>query len=301
MDRQSRFVLMLAFQIPAITLSILIFVYFAFIRPVCFKLKNHGWLILLIVNFFQLLFNLPMPMSYNYLNYIWTTTNAYCVWWTWCEFSLNSIGLFLMACISIERQLLVFHARTVVQIRWKKCLFHFLPIIFCLFWAPLFFFIVVVISPLCTTSWNYNLFLCGFPCYYGEKVLNQFDFVFNLLLPVVIIMLANVMLVIRVIYRKISRQQAVHWRRHGRMVIQLWMISSLYMGFWLPVTITLFIQMTFDSSFMVDQLETMQFAAYFIPLLLPVICLGALPELLNKIESIIRMRRWNTVNVVPFH
>ena len=65
---------MLAFQIPAIILSIVIFVYFAFNCPVCFKLKNHGWLILLIVNFFQLLFNLPMPMSYNYLNYIWPPT-----------------------------------------------------------------------------------------------------------------------------------------------------------------------------------------------------------------------------------
>ncbi|UJR38763.1 hypothetical protein I4U23_031428 [Adineta vaga] len=242
-----------------------------------------------------------MPMSYYYSNSIWPPTNAYCVWWTWYEFSINSMGLFLMAWISIERHLLIFHARTILQVRWKKWLCHFLPITFCLIWAPLFFFILIVISPLCITLWDYNLFLCGFPCYYDEKVLNQFDFIFNLLLPVVIIMFANVMLVIRVIYRKISRQQAVNWRRHGKMVFQLWMISSLYMGFWLPVTITLFIQITFDPSFMSDQLETMQFAAYFIPLLLPVICLGALPELLNKIKSIIRMRRRNTINVITFN
>ncbi|CAF3424809.1 unnamed protein product, partial [Rotaria sp. Silwood2] len=210
-----------------------------------------------------------MPMSYYYMNYIWPPTNTYCVWWTWCEFSLNGIGLFLMAWISIERHLIIFHSHTMLQTRWKKWTFHFIPIVFCLIWAPLLFFILVVLSPLCTTLWDFNLFLCGFPCYYAEKFLNQFDFIFNLFLPVMIIILSNVALVIRVIYQKMSRQQAINWRRHRKMVLQLWIVSSLYMGFWLPVTITLFIQITILPSFMTDQLEAMQFAAYFIPLLLP--------------------------------
>ncbi|CAF2839688.1 unnamed protein product [Rotaria sp. Silwood2] len=168
-------------------------------------------------------------------------------------------------------------------------------------WAPLFFLIFIVISPFCTTVWNFNQLLCGFPCYYGEKILNKFDFIFNLLLPVVIIMLANVTLVIRVICRKISRQQVVNWRRHGKMVLQLWIISSLYMGLWLPLTITLFVQMTVLPSFMVHQMETLQFTPYFVALLLPMICLSTQPELVRKIKNHIRIRPVNKVTVITYN
>ncbi|UJR17799.1 hypothetical protein I4U23_004698 [Adineta vaga] len=297
MEQQSKFILIFAFEIPAIVLSIILFVYFVSNRPIRSKLKNHGWFILLTINFFQLTLRMPMPMSYYYLNYIWPPTNAYCLWWTWCEYSLNIIGLFLMAWISIERHLLVFHSHTLFQLRWKKWLFHFIPIVFCLLWAPLFFFVFVVISPFCTTVWNFNLLLCGFPCYFREKILNQFDFIFNLFLPVFTIMLANITLVTRVIYQKISRQQIVHWQRHRKMVLQLWIVSSLYMGLWLPLTITLFVEMTTLPLFMVDRLQEMQFAPYFVSLLLPMICLSTQPELITKIKNFLWKRPTNRITV----
>ncbi|CAF1501061.1 unnamed protein product [Adineta steineri] len=52
-----------------------------------------------------------------------------------------------------------------------------------------------------------------------------------------------------------SRQQAINWKRHRKMVSQLWIVSSLYLGFWLPSTITLLIEITILPSFMIDQLE----------------------------------------------
>ncbi|UJR17647.1 hypothetical protein I4U23_004543 [Adineta vaga] len=159
----------------------------------------------------------------------------------------------------------------------------------------------IVISPFCTPFWFFNLVLCGFPCYYGTEILQRFDYIFSLLSPVAIIMLANVMLVIRVIHQKRSLQQAVNWRRHRKMVLQLWLVSSLYMGLWLPLTITLFVQMTAIPSFMYDKLDTMQFAPNFIALLLPMICLSTQPELLAKIKSLIRARSGNRVSVVTYN
>ncbi|CAF1490035.1 unnamed protein product [Adineta steineri] len=222
-----------------------------------------------------------MPMSYYYLNYIWPSTNAYCVWWTWCEFSLSTIGLYLMAWISIERHLLIFHEHTIFQVRWKKWIFHFIPIAFSLMWAPLFFLFLVVIHPFCTNVWIFNLPLCGFPCYAENKILHKFDFIFNILFPILIIMLANVTLIIRVLYQKMSRQRVINWRRHLKMMLQLWIVSSLYMGFWLPLVITLFIEMTTQPLFMINQLETMQFAPYFVPLFLPM----KTGVLLSKLQS----------------
>ncbi|CAF1426083.1 unnamed protein product [Adineta steineri] len=246
---------MLIFEVLAIALSLVIFVHFAVNHQVRSKLKNHGWLVLLICNFVQLILDLPMPMSYYYVGSVWPTSNIFCVWWTWCEYSLNSIGLFLMAWISIERHFIIFYPHTILQVSWKKWIFHFIPIIFCLIWAPLFYFVVVIISPECTTVWDFSLLICGLPCHYEISILIQFDFIFNIVVPITIIILANLLLVIRVTYQKMSRQQAINWRRHRKMVSQLWIVSSLYLGFWLPSTITLLIQVTILPSFMIDQLE----------------------------------------------
>jgi hypothetical protein len=227
MDRTTKFVLMLVLEIPAIIFSIVIFVHFALNRQARSQLKNHGWLVLLIVNFFQLVIDLPMPMSYCYENSVWPTSSAYCVWWTWCEFSLNTIGLFLMAWISIERHVLIFHQHAILQVSWKKWAFHFAPIILCLIWTPIFYIAVVVISPYCTTVWDFNLVNCGIPCYFTASFLGQFDFIFNIAVPVMVIMLANLTLAIRVTYQKVSRYQTINWRRHRKMVLQLWIVSSL--------------------------------------------------------------------------
>ncbi|CAF0999399.1 unnamed protein product [Adineta steineri] len=298
MEFRSRFIPMVVLEIPAISVSVILFVYFALNRPVSAQLKNHGWIILLIVNFLQLTLQLPMPMSFYYLNYVSPATNGYCVWWTYCEYSLNAAGLFLNAWISVERHLIIFHAHQVFDKRWKRWIFHFIPIIFCLFWAPLFYFIVVVINPWCTNVWDYNRLLCGFPCYYEDAALSEFAFLFNIILPIVTIILANITLVIRVIYQKMSRQQGVNWRRHRRMVLQLWVMSSLHLGLWLPLVSTTLIETTVQPSFMINQLETMRFAPYFIPLFLPMICLSSQPELVSKMKNLIRIRRMNRVTAV---
>jgi len=82
------------------------------------------------------------------------------------------------------------------------------------------------------------------------------------------------------------------------MILQLWIVSSLYLGFWLPVVITELIQITVLPSFMIDQLETMLFFIYFIPLFLPMICLSTLPELMKKIMNIFALQQLNVIGVV---
>jgi len=298
MDNMTKFILMLIFEISAIILSIMIFVYFSTNRQARSKPKNHGWLVLLIWNFFQLVIDLPMPMSYYHAESVWPATNAYCVWWTWCEYSLNSGGLFLMAWISIERHLLIFHSHAILQRRWKKWAFHYLPIVLCLTWTPIFYLVIIVINPLCDDVWDFNLVICGSPCYYSLNFLIQFDFIFNVVFPAVIIMFANMTLVIRVIYQKMSRHHVINWRRQRKMILQLWIVSSLYLGFWLPVVITELIQITVLPSFMIDQLETMLFFTYFIPLFLPMICLSTLPELMKKIMNIFALQQLNVIGVV---
>lgn len=62
-----KFSLLLALETPAVFISILIFKYFITHCVDRSKPKNHVWLILLTLNFLQLLVDLPMAMSYYYL------------------------------------------------------------------------------------------------------------------------------------------------------------------------------------------------------------------------------------------
>lgn len=232
-----KFIFMVVFEIPAIFFSIVILTYFSLNREARAQLKNQGWFTLIIVNLVQILIDLPMPMSYYRMGVVWPATNAYCVWWTWCEFSLSTIGLFLMTWISIERHILIFHSNALLQKPWRKWTFHTIPITLCVVWTPIFYLGILIIFPFCTNDWDFNSVNCGTPCYFNN-FLGKFDFIFNVAIPLTVIMLTNLTLVIRVIHQKRSRQLIIKWRLHRKMVIQLWMVSSLYMAFWLPMTIT---------------------------------------------------------------
>ena len=282
MDHRTKFIFLITLQVPAVILSILVFAYFILNRVVCSKPHNHGWIVLLIINFLQLITDLPMSMNYYRIGHVSPTWRGYCVWWTWYEFSLLGIGLFMMAWVSIERHLLIFHAQSIFQVKWRRWFFHIIPILFCLLWPSVFYIIAVVISPHCSTEWDFSMVMCGFPCYFTVEFIGRFDFLFNIVMPISIVVLANITLIFRVVHKKLTLHQAFDWRRHRKMTLQLCTIGSLYMGFWLPVTIVQLIQITIMPTFMTDSVETLLFILYFIPLFLPIVSLSVFPEIIKK-------------------
>ena len=286
--RFTKFLIILIVGIPSILFSITIIGYFMINRGARSQLRNHGWLVLICVFLAQVTTDFPMAMSYYYYNQIRPESYAYCVWWTWYEFSFNGIGLFLMASISVERHILIFYSQEMLQTPWRKWLFHFCPIILSVAWPCFFYILVVVISPFCSTEWTFQEFNCGVPCYFMVYFVGQFDFLFNIVTPLAVIILANILLIIRVVYHRTSHHQPVTWRRHRKMTIQLGTVSSVYLAFWLPITIVQMIQITVLPSFMLDQVETLLFLIYFVPLLSPMVCMTTLPDLLKRIVRLIR-------------
>jgi hypothetical protein len=205
-----------------------------------------------------------------------------------------------MAWASIERHFFVFHPRLLGGARWKKWTYHFGPILFCILWPSLWHLALVVIIPDCVNVWNFDQVICGIPCYQSANggIYGILDLVFNIAIPLGIIIVSNLALITRVIYEKISRHQVVHWRRHYKMAFRLWFISSLYLACWLPLTLTQLIRITFMSSFMIDQRETIVFLVYFIPLLLPVVCLGVFPEIIKSIRTAVGRQTRNRVRTI---
>ncbi|CAF0728748.1 unnamed protein product [Adineta steineri] len=296
-----KFSILLILQIPAFILSLLIFFFFIKHRTIREAPHNRALLILLIVNFIQLLFAIPLSLSFYAVGYVSPATPTFCTWWTFFDFTFYVTSEYLMATISIQRHMLVFNGH-ILRIRWKRILFHHLPLVFCLIYPITFYVFVIILYPCQDAPWDYESNLCGAAdCYLVfNKFLGIFDWGFNNGLPMVINALANIMLIVRVVQQKRRQQRPVTWKQQRRMTVQLFCISSLYLVIWSPSLIVGLVQILGFPTFLAEvQTEYFVFILDTICLFLPWICIGLLPELLVWIKTLCHcQQRHNAVGSV---
>ena len=245
--------ILLTLQIPAIFLSLVIFYFFLKNPAILRTPQNCALFILLTVNFIQLSVVLPFSIHFYALGYVSPATSAYCTSWTFLAYTVYVTGEYLMATISVQRHMLVFHSHA-LRIRWMRILFHHSPLILFLIYPAIFNIFVVLVYPCDGTQWDYTSTVCGFAnCYLVyDKVLGTFDWSFNNGLPMLINALANALLVIRVIRQKRQQQRPVTWKQQRRMTVQLFCISSLYIIGWGPSLIVGLIQILVDPTFLAE-------------------------------------------------
>jgi hypothetical protein len=161
----------------------------------------------------------------------------------------------------------------------------------------------VIFYPCDGAEWNFTLSICGNTiCYLSSNLsLALYDWIVDTGLAIVVIILANIVLVIRVIRQKSRRQRVVTWSKQRRMTLQLLSISSLYLVTWVPSIIAGSMQQ-FNPSNYLNEIEEdyMGDIPYLICLLLPWISIGMLPDF-NKwmLKNFRRLKRpANTVGTV---
>ncbi|CAF1499650.1 unnamed protein product [Rotaria sp. Silwood1] len=233
-------------------------------------------------------------MRYFYLNgIVQPATTSYCIWWMWYEFSLNAIHSFLMAWISIERHLFIFHNDFIRNIgMYKRRLLRIVPLLMCSMWGPSYNMFNIVISPMCVTKPRFDRLLCGLPCFLFTKwgAVNLF---IDVISPVIVICIFNFALVIRVIHQKLIVVGRIenNWRRQRKMAFQLGTISFVYLAVWIPLSVAQ-IGEIYSPNFLFVQLDTFNFFVYIVPLITPMLCLISMPEVLKKFKTLIfRQRR----------
>ncbi len=238
-----KFLILLILQIPSIILYVFIFIYFITHRSILKTLQNQGLLILLLVNFLEASCDLPMVIHFYYFGRVKPATSAYCTWWTFFEYTLSVSSEFLMATISIQRHMLIFNSH-ILRVRKKRFLLYHLPLLLCVIYPMFLYLSLVVIYPCNGTLWDFTSNLCGLAnCYLVyNPILATFDWALDNGLSVIVIIVANVILVVRVVWRKRRRQQAISWKKQRRMTLQLLSISCLFIIAWLPNTIIAIIQ-----------------------------------------------------------
>ncbi|CAF0826049.1 unnamed protein product [Adineta ricciae] len=297
-----KFAILVALEIPSILVSLVIFAYFGTNRAARLTTQNISIFVLLLINFLQVTTDLPMPMSFFRLNgIVQPATSSYCTWWTFYEFSLNTVNGYVMAWISIERYVLIFHSNFTRNLSiWKRRAFQIIPLIICTLWGPLYYFVTIIISPMCTNTRSYVALLCGLPCYL-LTTWGTFDLFCDVILPVLTIFMFNLILFIRAIYHTmvIRRRVQNNWRQHRKMALQLGLISFVYLVIWVPLSIIQLGLNYIDPNFLATYLDTFNFLVYIIPLILPMLCLMSMPDLMKQIKT--RLLTCHGVTVVPMN
>jgi phosphatidylglycerophosphate synthase len=300
-----KFAVLISLEIPSILVSLLIFAYFGTNRNAREARHNHAILVLLLVNFLQVITDLPMPMSFFHLNgSVQPAASIYCTWWTWYEFSLNTTNGFLMAWISIERHLFIFHIHFLRgTTSWKRRLVHIVPLIVCSLWGPVYYIYTIIISPMCTNTLHFDTLFCGYPCYL-VTTWGSFDLFFDVIFPTITIFIGNLVLFIRVVLQQMAHvgRTRNNWRRQKKMAFQLGIISFIYLAVWIPLSFVQLGQIYIEPNFLLDQEDTIEFLVYIVPLILPMVCLMSMPELIKKLKLILFIKQHPSVkhkNTIP--
>ena len=296
-----KFFLILVLQILAIIISLVIFVFFMKHRAVLYATRNHVLSIILVVNFIQLVFDMPLVLNFYFRGYVNPATPTFCTWWTFFEFTLYATSEYLVLTMSIQRHMLIFNGH-ILQIRWKRIVFHKLPVLICLIYPVTFYIFAIILYPCDGSPWDYTNNICGFTgCYLAyDKILGTYDWVANNGLPMFTDVWVNILLIVRVMRQK-RRHQAMSWRQQRQMMIQLLCVSSLYLIGWAPSLIAGVGQIFFSPSFLAEyQSNYFLDMIYIICLFLPWMVLGLLPEMRRWIKELYRGRLpRNVVGTIP--
>jgi hypothetical protein len=294
------FIVLLVVEIASIfcTLFILTFFFVNWHVLMCKALHNHAIFLLMIVSFLYITLDLPVTINYYRLGYESPRTHWFCLWWYWIDYTLVVISLFLTATASVQRHILVFHTHWLHTFR-TRWLLHFLPLIFCFVYPSMFYSIFLLIYP-CKNLIDANHLKCPYPCYANHFVLFFIDSIINTIVPVMIIVIANMTLINRVIYslERFRRCRTRTWKRRRRLTLQLFAFSSLYVFGWMPSTVMSIVRTFVVPNLYIDtpNLYHVNTSSYFVCPLQPFICFFALPKLTKLIK--IRMRRQRTISAI---
>ncbi|UJR14880.1 hypothetical protein I4U23_001864 [Adineta vaga] len=266
-----------------------LFLFYQFIRLPQLRRQSRNFLVicLLIMNFIQLVVELPPRLYFLYTRIIIFPYPQFCDLWNWCQFTFVSVNLLTIALGSVERYLLIFDQRFVSN---HLILLRQIPLLLCIL-SPIIFYSITIYGVQCETTYIYSNIGCGLPCFF---FISTFAVIFkNIVMicaPVILTIVTSALLLIRVyIQRKKMQRQRNFWKENVKMIIQLLPIIILYLVVWIPLSV-LFYFSTFGTQtqkLIVRPLINDYFGnlKYFVNLIYPFLVLLGQTELRNKFKN----------------
>ena len=211
---------------------------------------------------------------------LWPQSEVLCAIWHSLDYIFTGCTLWCKAIFTLERYLLVFHLHLLRSQR-QKLLFHHIPLI-CINLYLILFYLLMQIILRCNRNIEFDRHLCGTNCIDQINALSIFNWLFNILLPVFIIILGSLLLLVRVLWKRREMQRNVrYWLKNRKMIVQLLGIALIYTLVWLPLTVFSLIETFGSSSGDVYRTvsEHLYFLTYLCAMTVPILALSLSPEL----------------------
>ena len=291
-----KFVIFIIITPPALVCNGISVYYLTVDRTLRRAIHNHALLVLLIATLLCNLVEIPRVIYYLHVGIVIPQTEINCLFWQWCDCLLFGSVNVLMLWMSLERYLLIFHGHLYRTTR-HRLLYHYLPLAVIMIYMPLFYAMAIFINS-CEQKIDFSLPLCGFPCFMSQAKISLYDFITHTWIPLIVGILLDVLLIVRVVYRKRVglQNQSAHQRRRHKMAIQVLSISSLYSILQGPYSAVLFVQLFVPLPISISYVQTIYFYYLFwlLTLLLPFVCIGCLPKVISELRHrVIRQLRRN--------
>jgi hypothetical protein len=293
--RTVRLLLLVLFDIPSLTCAIFVLFNLLKNRLLRESLHNHVIIVLLFSVLPTHLIDIPFHIIYLSLGYVWPSNSVFCLFWSFISVGIFDTTEILMGYASIERHILVFHDQWLTNLK-RRLYLHYIPLFTVLMYS-LIFYTYVIFFPPCINNFDYTKVWCSYPCYYDNEKLSMYDTIVNTIFPTLVVFTCNLTLVLRVIFQKRRFVGRAQWKKYRRMVIQLLAVSSLLIIFNFPLIILILAHLcglSSDVGIVFEQYS--YFFTYFIPLLLPFVCLGSSPEIYKKLTKLF-ISQWQKVHL----
>jgi hypothetical protein len=113
----------------------------------------------------------------------------------------------------------------------------------------------------------------------------MWEFIVNTSVPIILEGIVSVALVVRVQWQKRRLRQSSQWRKHRRMIIQLFLISGLNFSLNLPISLIPIAHLCgLPPEYGVQAELYFYFLAYFVIFLFPFVSLCQFPDLRKKMK-----------------
>lgn len=280
-----RFWLFLILDVPAVVCSIFALYHLLKERQLRKALHNHVTILILLFNLIYQLIDIPLHLQYFSTGIVRPATPALCLIWWFIDYGFFFIDLVLLMWASFERHILIFHT-SMVDTQRKRLLVHYLPLFIIVMFMMLFYG-VIIFAPPCQNKFDFTMDICGIGgCYGSVPFFGMVERIGFAIIPTFLIVIFSTTLVIRIIRQKCRIRGVIEWRRQQKLIVHLVSMSSVYLCFDLPLSIVTLVHLCGQPDWGRDALPTIFYLSYFPILLLPIVCLGSIPELWNKVKKL---------------
>jgi hypothetical protein len=210
---------------------------------------------------------------------VWPESRYFCDLWQVIDYIFTACTAWSQAIFTIERYVLIFSAQHLRSQR-QKFIFHYIPILLTHIYLILFYTLNRYINN-CQSNFEFDKHLCGLLCLDQGGVMTSFNWLFNILLPVFIIISGSSLLLVRVLWMRRDMQRNLrNWSKNRKMIGQLLGIAIVYSIVWLPLSI---ISTMVTFGYISPEVEVLNEQLYILTYLntmgIPIVAIFVSPEL----------------------